>query len=73
MEIIWTEEASSNLNDIFHYIAQENIRAAEETIDGIYNKVQLLVEQANIGYIYKKNNYKIIRIFHGSMDIKNYL
>jgi plasmid stabilization system protein ParE len=62
MEIIWTEEASKNLNIIYDYISNDNILAADATVDGIYNKVQLLKNHPNIGYIYKRFGMMDIRI-----------
>ncbi|MES0488699.1 MAG: type II toxin-antitoxin system RelE/ParE family toxin [Leptospirales bacterium] len=62
MEIEWADEASANLKSIFDYIAENNPVAASDTIDGIYAKVQLLENQPNIGFVYKTQASKEIRI-----------
>ncbi|NRB69953.1 MAG: type II toxin-antitoxin system RelE/ParE family toxin [Vibrio sp.] len=41
-EIIWTEPALSDLNDIAEYIALENIAAAKELVQAIFSKVERL-------------------------------
>ena len=41
-EIIWTEPALSDLNDIAGYIALENIVAAKQLVQTIFSKVERL-------------------------------
>ncbi|ALM70822.1 type II toxin-antitoxin system RelE/ParE family toxin [Vibrio harveyi] len=41
-EIIWTEPALSDLNDIAEYIALENIVAAKQLVQTIFSKVERL-------------------------------
>lgn len=41
-EIIWTEPALSDLNDIAEYIALENIVAAKRLVQSIFSKVERL-------------------------------
>ncbi|ELI5382506.1 type II toxin-antitoxin system RelE/ParE family toxin, partial [Vibrio parahaemolyticus] len=41
-EIIWTEPALSDLNDIAEYIALENIVAAKQLVQTIVSKVERL-------------------------------
>lgn len=41
-EIIWTEPALSNLNDIAEYIALENVMAAKQLVQTIFDKVERL-------------------------------
>lgn len=41
-EIIWTEPALSDLNDIAEYIALENIVAAKQLVKTIFTKVERL-------------------------------
>ncbi|MCG3734438.1 type II toxin-antitoxin system RelE/ParE family toxin [Vibrio cincinnatiensis] len=41
-EIIWTEPALSDLNDIAEYIALENVVAAKQLIQSIFAKVERL-------------------------------
>ncbi|MBE4431517.1 type II toxin-antitoxin system RelE/ParE family toxin [Vibrio parahaemolyticus] len=41
-EIIWTEPALSDLNDIAEYIALENVVAAKQLVQTIFSKVERL-------------------------------
>ena len=41
-EIIWTEPALENLNDIAEYIAINNISAAEKLVDNVFSTVNRL-------------------------------
>ncbi|MEZ9949106.1 type II toxin-antitoxin system RelE/ParE family toxin [Vibrio breoganii] len=41
-EIIWTEPALSDLNDIAEYIALENLLAAKQLVQTIFSKVERL-------------------------------
>ncbi|KUI96861.1 type II toxin-antitoxin system RelE/ParE family toxin [Vibrio sp. MEBiC08052] len=41
-EIIWTESALSDLNDIAEYIALENVVAAQQLVHTIFSKVERL-------------------------------
>ncbi|CCN69963.1 type II toxin-antitoxin system RelE/ParE family toxin [Vibrio nigripulchritudo] len=41
-EIIWTEPALSDLNDIAEYIALENVIAAKQLVKTIFSKVERL-------------------------------
>ncbi|QOD71212.1 type II toxin-antitoxin system RelE/ParE family toxin, partial [Vibrio navarrensis] len=39
-EVIWTEPALSDLNDIAEYIALENVVAAKQLVQAIFSKVE---------------------------------
>lgn len=52
-KITWTSEAERWLKDIYDYIAKDNQIAAANVINGIYAKVQILLEQPEIGYHYE--------------------
>ena len=41
-ELNWTREAETWLEDIYNYIAADNPQAAAQTVNGIYQKAQLL-------------------------------
>ena len=97
VKIKWTEESKHWLNCIFHYIASDNPTAAIKTVDGIYEKTQVLQNLPEIGYKYQHSSRENIRIilhghyriaylyrekdkeidilgvFHGKMEIRNYL
>ena len=61
-EIRWTDEAELWLKEIYEYIAPDNPQAAEQVIDGIYNKAQLLKEHPEIGHKYEVPDKEDIRI-----------
>lgn len=42
VEIIWTEPALSDLNDIAEYIALENVVAAKQLVQTVFSKVERL-------------------------------
>ena len=52
-EINWTHESEIWLKDIYDYIAQDNPQAAEQVIDGIYNRAQVLKQHPEIGHKYE--------------------
>jgi plasmid stabilization system protein ParE len=61
-EIRWTEEAVRWLHDIYDYISDDNPRAAQNVVDGIYEKAQILKRFPNIGYKYRDEPDGEIRI-----------
>lgn len=50
--IVWTEEASQWLEDIFEYIAKANPDAARRVVLGIYERAQVLENNPQVGYRY---------------------
>jgi addiction module RelE/StbE family toxin len=50
-QIIWTEPALDNLNDIAEYIAISNIYAAKQLVENVFNKVQRLEQFPESGRI----------------------
>lgn len=61
-KINWTAESEQWLKDIHDYIFQDNPNAAIRTVKAIYNKAQLLLEFPEMGYKYKHNSERNIRI-----------
>jgi plasmid stabilization system protein ParE len=61
-EIVWTQESINWLNDIYTYIAQDNPAAALRVITNIYEKVQLLKNFSDLGYIYGTEPEGLIRV-----------
>jgi toxin ParE1/3/4 len=61
-EIRWTYEAELWLKDIYDYIALDNPSAAEQVIDGIYNKAQILKDHPELGHKYESPDKENIRI-----------
>lgn len=62
VKIEWTDEAKFWLKDIHNYIAEDNKRVASKIIKEIYNKVQILVNFPQIGYVYPNDRDLEIRI-----------
>ena len=50
-QIIWTEPALDNLNDIAEYIAVSNIYAAKQLVENVFNKIQRLEQFPDSGKI----------------------
>lgn len=61
-EIKWTEEAQRWLADIFEYIAADNPGAAGRTVQGIYERAQILASFPEIGQRYLASS-RNVRIF----------
>ena len=51
-EITWTAEAQRWLQDIFEYIAADNPDAAMRTVNGIYERTQVLATFPELGHRY---------------------
>jgi plasmid stabilization system protein ParE len=65
-EIAWTEEAQRWLADIFEYIATDNPAAAARTVQGIYDRAQVLATFPEIGqrYLGATRNVRILLYGH---------
>lgn len=61
-QLNWTSEAQSWLKDIYDYIAADNPEAAARTVDGIYEKAQLLRDYPEVGYRYESGSSRLVRI-----------
>ena len=53
-QIIWTDPALDNLNDIAEYIAVSNIYAAKQLVENVFDKVQRLEQFPDSGKIPKE-------------------
>lgn len=62
MEIKWTQRASSNLVNIYNYIAKDNAAAAQRTVKTIYHRVDHLARNPKIGYFYRTEAKGEIRV-----------
>ena len=62
VEINWTHEAQVWLRDIYSYIAIDNRDAAQRTIAGIFEKVQLLKRHPRLGHRYEAEKSREVRI-----------
>jgi len=61
-EIIWTDEAVRWLEEIHSYIARDNPNAARRTVEGIYEKIQILKSFPEIGYLHDKDTNPDVRV-----------
>jgi toxin ParE1/3/4 len=60
--INWTTESEKCLTEIYDYIAARNPAAAYRTIEGIFQKTQILEAFPQIGYRYEEIRDREIRI-----------
>jgi len=61
-EIRWTEVAIKWLRNIHDYISEDNPIAAQNVIEGIYEKTQILESFPEVGYKYRNEPDGEIRI-----------
>ena len=61
-EIRWTEEASSRMQEIFEYIAEDSEAAAGRVVEGIYEKAQSLVHFPDRGFTYTARQGRTVRV-----------
>lgn len=64
-EITWTEEAQRSLKDIFEYIAADNPPAAARTVQGIYERAQVLETFPEIGHRYLPSSRNVRILLYG--------
>ncbi|OXX44498.1 plasmid stabilization protein [Vibrio sp. V17_P4S1T151] len=80
-EIIWTEPALSDLNDIAEYIALENVVSAKQLVQTIFSKVERLEAFPDSGRIplelehlsYREVVINPCRVFYKQNDGKVYI
>ena len=69
-KVIWTDSAIADLNEIFSYIAQHNLSAAEKIGRGILDHVRRLESFPLIGPAYPRGSSgKIREIVYGNYRI----
>jgi plasmid stabilization system protein ParE len=68
-EITWTVEAERWLSDIFEYIAADNPAAALRTVQGIYDRAQVLREFPQIGQRYSPSPRHVRVLIYGHYRI----
>ncbi|MCF8355688.1 MAG: type II toxin-antitoxin system RelE/ParE family toxin [Melioribacteraceae bacterium] len=70
MKVIWSPLAVERLEDIYDYIAQDNITAASDLTENIFTKVESLLENPNMGRVVPESNRENIReLFEGEYRI----
>ena len=68
-EIAWTPEAQRWLEDIFEYIAADNPQAAVRTVQGIYERAQVLATFPEIGQRYQLSPQNVRILLYGHYRI----
>ena len=68
-QIVWTSEAERWLADIYGYIAADNPTAALETVQGIYDRAQLLHDFPESGYRYAASTRHVRILLFGHYRI----
>ncbi|MBW7931700.1 MAG: type II toxin-antitoxin system RelE/ParE family toxin [Gammaproteobacteria bacterium] len=67
--ITWTLEAERWLKDIHEYIAADNPRAAARTVQGIYDRAQLLQKFPEMGHRYWASSKNVRILLYGHYRI----
>ena len=68
-KLVWTEEAVRWLENIFEYIAQDNPQAAAETVQGIYDRAQALMDFPEMGQRYQGSKRSVRILLYGHYRI----
>ena len=68
-QISWTLEAQCWLEDIFEFIATDNPKAAADTVQGIYDKAQVLNDHPEIGHRYWASSRNVRILLYGHYRI----
>jgi plasmid stabilization system protein ParE len=70
VEIIWTNTAIVDLNNIGEYIAKDSPRFASLTVEKLFKKSVVLAKHPNLGrMVPEKNNESIRELIEGSYRI----
>ena len=67
--IAWTAEAQRWLRDIFDFIAADNPSAAADTVQGIFDRAQVLSDFPEIGYRYPASARHVRILLYGHYRI----
>jgi toxin ParE1/3/4 len=68
-QIAWTREAERWLSDIYEYIASDNPVAAMETVQGIYDRAQVLADFPESGSRYWASSRNVRILLYGHYRI----
>jgi plasmid stabilization system protein ParE len=68
-EITWTDEAQRWLEDIFEYVAADSPAAAARTVQGIYERAQVLATFPEIGHRYLASARNVRVLLYGHYRI----
>ncbi|MEO8150931.1 MAG: type II toxin-antitoxin system RelE/ParE family toxin [Bacteroidia bacterium] len=64
VEIVWTEDAAEDLENIVKYISKDSVQNAEMCFQKILDKVTVLENQPYSGHIVPEFNEETIRELH---------
>ena len=67
--IAWTDEARRWLEDIFEHIAADNPQAATRTVQGIYERAQVLATFPEIGHRHQLSQRNVRILLYGHYRI----
>jgi plasmid stabilization system protein ParE len=67
--VAWTDEARQWIEDIFEYIAADNPQAAARTVQGIYERAQVLAKFPEIGQRYQISPRNVRVLLYGHYRI----
>lgn len=65
----WTEESRRWLKDIYDFIAADNPMAAAQTVHGIYERAQGLIDHPEIGHRYTGSTRHVRILLYGHYRI----
>jgi toxin ParE1/3/4 len=68
-KITWTDESRRWLEDIFEYIAADNPDAAAGTVEGIYERAQVLAQYPEMGHRYLHSSRHVRILLYGHFRI----
>ncbi len=70
VKLVWTELSRNDLEDIFDYIAKDSKRYASITLNKIYQRAQIIIENPMMGRVLPEfNNTTIREILSGQYRI----
>ena len=56
VEIVWTENALSDLHEIYHYISKDSVRYADDVLNRLFDRIEILVDFPQIGRMVPEYN-----------------
>ena len=68
-EVRWTLEAQRWLEDIFEYIPSDNPQAVVQTVNGIFNRTQVLINFPETGHRYWASSRHVRILLYGHYRI----
>ena len=70
MKIYWSPLAVERLEEIYEYISNDNVSAAQNLIENIFDKVESLADNSERGRIVPESNREDVReLFEGEYRI----